>query len=85
VVRRPVDEAADPGQLVGVVQRAVVDALLVGRAGGGGPRGVRERRREIVVDAGGGEDPGRGRAVLPGVEVAGDGDRLGRRSTQSKT
>ena len=42
------------------------------------PRVVGERGHEVVVDAGGDQDAGGGRAVLAGVEVAGDRDALDR-------
>jgi hypothetical protein len=76
VARRPVDEPADPLELVGVVERAVsTSSSSGGRWCAGGLLG--ERGDEVVVDAGRGDDPGGRGAVLTGVEVAGDGDGLG--------
>ena len=68
------------GELVGVVHRRhqgvlVAGAVRVGRRGAAGLLG--ERGDEVVVDARRGQHPGGGGAVLPGVEVAGDGDGLG--------
>src|SRR5690606_33327794 len=77
VVGDTVEEAADAGQLVGVVQRAVVGVGLV-RSGGLGLLGLLgEGGGQVVVDAGGGEHAGGGGAVLSGVEVPGRGDVLG--------
>src|SRR5829696_7478400 len=63
-----VQEALDPGQLVGVL----------GGAGGGALGLLDQGGKELVVDPASGEDAGGGGAVLAGVEVAGGGDHLGR-------
>ena len=71
-----VEEAADAGELVGVVERAVVDVLVGGA--GRGPLGLfGEGRYEIVVDGARDEYPGRGGAVLARVEVARACDAFG--------
>ena len=66
------------GQLVGVVDRAEQHVLVVGHAGLDALGLLGERGDEVVVHAGRGDDSGRRGAVLAGVEVAGDGDALGR-------
>ena len=77
VVGQPVDHAGDPLELVGVVERAVEDVLVVGQAGLDALGLLGEGGHEVVVDAGPGEHAGGGGAVLAGVEVAGDRDVLG--------
>ena len=77
---QPLDEAGDPGQLVGVVERAEVGVGHVEAAG---------RRVAAACSASAatksswtpraGEHPGGGGAVLAGVEVAGHRDALGGR------
>ena len=56
---------------------AVEDVLVVGQPGRGVLRLLGEGGDEVVVDAGPGEHAGGRRAVLAGVEVAGDRDALG--------
>ena len=77
MVGRALDEAADVRELVGVVERAVEHLAVVGRPGLRVARLLGERGDEVVVDARARQHAGRGRAVLPGVEVAGDRDVLG--------
>ena len=72
------DEALDPRQLVRVVQRAEVRVGHVQAAGGRVAGLLAERRGQVRGDAGAGQHAGRRGAVLPGVEVAGAGDPLGR-------
>ena len=64
VVRRALDEPADVGELVGVVERAVEHVAVVRRPGLRVARLLRERGDEVVVDARAGQHAGRGRAVL---------------------
>src|SRR5829696_152271 len=80
VLRRPLEEAHHPVELVLVVQGAEEHVLVVGEPGLGAVlRLLGERGHEVVVDAGTGEHPGGGGAVLAGVEVAGHRDGLGGR------
>src|SRR5690606_7739268 len=58
VVGGAVEEAADPGELVGVVQRSVVGVGGIRAARGGVLRPLGERRDEVVVDAGAGQHAG---------------------------
>src|SRR4029450_1863959 len=73
-----VQEALNPGQLVGVVEGAVGGVGVLGRAGGGALGLLDQGGQEVVVDPAPGQDPGGGGAVLAGVEVAGGRDHLGR-------
>ncbi len=79
MARQPLDHAGDVLELGGVVQGTVEHFLVVGAAGLGALRLFGEGGDEVVVDAGGGEHTGGGRAVLAGVEVAGYRYGLGRR------
>ena len=77
MVGQPVDHARDVRDLVGVVDRAEERVRVVGHADLGRARGVLgERGDEVVVDPRAREHAGGGRAVLSGVEVAGDRDAL---------
>jgi hypothetical protein len=77
---RALHQPGDVRELGGVVDRRdeqVVRAVLV--AGQAHARGLLgQRRHEVAGDGLVDEHAGGGRAVLPGVEVAGDGDALGR-------
>ena len=77
VVGQPGDEPGDPVQLVGVVQRPEVGVRVVRTCCHLRFSLLGERRGEVVVDARARQHPGCGGAVLAGVEVAGDRDRLG--------
>ena len=77
VVGQPAEHAADALELVGVVQRAVEDVVVVRRAGLGVAGLLGQRLGEVVGDPRPDEHAGGGGAVLPGVEVAGDRDVLG--------
>ena len=77
MVGQAVDHAGHVAELVGVVQGAVEDVLVVGHAGARAPGLLGERGEEVVVHARAGDDAGGGGAVLSGVEVAGAGDALG--------
>src|SRR5256714_6636543 len=74
VVRPPVQEALNPGQLHRVVQRAIVGIRHVQPAHRGAPGLLGEGGGEAVRDGGPGKHPGGRRAVLPGVVVPGGGD-----------
>ena len=76
VAGQPLDEPADPGQLVGVVQRPEVRVLPSGPPVCSRACSTRAAARSSC-DARAGQHPGRGGAVLAGVEVPGDRDRLG--------
>ena len=77
VLGRPLDQARDVPELVGVVDRSVQDVLVVRVVAGLGVLGrIGQRGEELVVDAGLGDDPGRGGAVLAAVEEPGHGDAL---------
>ncbi len=73
-VRQPRDEAGDALELGGVVQRSERDIRIIGQARGGLRGLLGQCLDESVIDPGSREDPGGGRAVLAGVEVAGDRD-----------
>ena len=77
--RRALEEAAHTLELIGVVERPVVGVLVVGAPDGRALGLLDERRQQVLVHPGPGQDPGGGGAVLPGVEVAGAGNALGRR------
>ena len=77
MVGQAVDELRHPGELGGVVERPVEDALVVGHPGPDLPGPVGHRRQELVVHAVRHQDAGSGGAVLPGVEVATQRDALG--------
>jgi hypothetical protein len=84
VVGQPVDEAADPVELVGVVDRAVEHVLVVGLAGLGALACSVSAATKSSCTAGR-RARGSRRAVLAGVEVAGDGDRLCGASTSASS
>ena len=77
VVGHALDDPADVRELAGVVERPVEHLAVVGRPGLGVARLLGERGDEVVVHARARQYAGRGRAVLAGVEVAGDRDVLG--------
>ena len=77
VIGHALEHPADVRELIGVVERTVEH--VVRRRSDLGVAGLLgERGRELLGDAGGHEHPGGRGAVLPGVEVAGHGDVLGR-------
>jgi tetratricopeptide (TPR) repeat protein len=79
VRRDPVQETGHAGQLVRVVQRAVVGILDIQAAGDRAAGLLRQRRGQVGRYAGTGNHPGRRGAVLAGVEIAGARDAFGRR------
>ena len=77
VRRSPTHEAADVGQLIRVVDWAVEHFFVVGVAGTSALGLLRQCGDQILVDARRGDDSRCGRAVLAGIEVAGDGNAFG--------
>ena len=82
-----VDQPADVGELVRVVDRAVEDVLVGGVVAGLDVRFDRlgQRRDEVVVDALLHDDAGGGGAVLAAVEEPGRRDALDRRSMSASS
>ena len=78
VVGQPVDHAADPLELVGVVERAVEDVRVVRHASLRSLGLFGQRGAEIVGDPCTDQHTGSRGAVLAGVEVPTDRDVFGR-------
>jgi hypothetical protein len=74
------DETAHPLELVGVVERPVVGIVVVRAADRRAFGLLDECGQQIAMDAGPGQHPRRGSAILPGVEIAGPSDPFGGRT-----